>query len=258
MTQGSDFIWYELMTGNTDAAAEFYAKVIGWRAADSGMPGMHYSIFSAGETMVAGLMAIPDEAAAAGMKPGWMTYIWVDDVDVYAERVAAAGGTVHRPGADIPGIGRFAVVADPDGVVFNLFRPSSDEGPARPAPGTPGLVGWHELHAGNGEAAFSFYSGLFGWTATHDMPMGELGVYRIFKTSDSGPDVGGMLTKMPQTPHPFWMFYFNVDALDAAMQRATDAGAQVIHGPMEVPGGAWIVQCVDPQGALFAMVAPKR
>eukprot|EP01037_Dinobryon_pediforme_P032893 gene32893-38086_t len=72
------------MTGNTDAAAEFYTKVIGWRAADSGMPGMRYSIFSAGETMVAGLMAIPEEAGAAGMQPGWMAYIWVDDVDAYA------------------------------------------------------------------------------------------------------------------------------------------------------------------------------
>jgi uncharacterized protein len=66
------------------------------------------------------------------------------------------------------------------------------------------------------------------------------------------------MTKMPDTPAPFWLYYFNVDAIDAAAGRAKDAGGKVLMGPHQVPGGGWIVQCFDPQGAMFAMVANKR
>ena len=66
------------------------------------------------------------------------------------------------------------------------------------------------------------------------------------------------MTKMPQTPAPFWMTYFNVDAIDAAAARVKEAAGTILTGPMEVPGGRWIVQCLDPQGAAFAMLAPQR
>ncbi|MDR3496574.1 MAG: VOC family protein [Ancalomicrobiaceae bacterium] len=256
MARNSNFVWYELMTSDIDAAAAFYSQIVGWTAADSGMPGMRYSIFSFGERMIAGLMETPAEAAAMGAKPCWMPYIWVEDVDVHAEKVKAAGGQVYRPASDIPGVGRMAVVADPYGTVFNLFRPSSDAMPEPTAPGTPGLVEWHELHAGDGEGAWSFYSSLFGWEKERDMPMGEMGTYRIFKTTDR--PVGGMMTKMPQSPVPFWLFYFAVQAIDAAKDRVTAAGGSILNGPMEVPGGSWIVQCLDPQGAVFGLVAPQR
>ena len=123
-------------------------------------------------------------------------------------------------------------------------------------PGTPGHVGWHELHAGDGESAFAFYSGLFGWAKGEAMDMGTMGVYQIFATG--GAPCGGMMTKTPQTPAPFWLYYFNVDALDAAISRVQDAGGQIIIDPMQVPGGSWIVHGLDPQGAIFAMVGPKR
>ena len=171
-------------------------------------------------------------------------------------RVTAAGGAVHRAPADIPGIGRFAVVADPHGATIILFRGSSDQEPVAAAPGTPGHIGWHELQAGNGESAFAFYSGLFGWTKVEGIDMGAMGVYQIFAIG--GAPVGGMMTKMPDTPAPFWLYYFNVDAIDAATARATDGGGKVINGPMQVPGGSWVVQCTDPQGAMFAMVGTKR
>jgi uncharacterized protein len=88
------------------------------------------------------------------------------------------------------------------------------------------------------------------------MDMGAMGVYQLFATG--GEAVGGMMTKMPDCPVPFWLYYFNVDAIDAAMERVTKAGGKVMTGPMEVPGGQWILQCTDPQGAMFAMVAPRR
>ena len=252
----SKFVWYDVMTSDTRAAESFYRSVIGWDAKDSGMADRSYTIFSMGTAMVGGLMPLPEEARAMGAKPGWMGYVGVDDVDACAVRVKAAGGTVHRPPEDIPGVGRFCVVADPHGAAFIVFKGDGEPQNASIAPMTPGHVGWHELHAGNGESAFAFYAGLFSWTKAEALDMGALGMYQTFATG--GPAVGGMMTKTPDTPAPFWLYYFAVDALDAATARATEGGGKVLMGPHEVPGGAWIVQCLDPLGAMFAMVAAKR
>jgi predicted enzyme related to lactoylglutathione lyase len=249
------FVWYDVMTSDTKAAQSFYHSVIGWDATDSGMPDRSYTLLSMGSTMVGGLMPIPEDARKAGVRPAWMGYIGVDDVDAYAKRVKAAGGAIQRDPEDIPGVGRFAVAGDPHGAGFMLFKGTSDEAPAPAPAGTPGHVGWRELHAGDGVAAFAFYSGLFGWTKAEAMDIGAMGVYQIFAID--GVPAGGMMTKTPQTPAPFWLYYFNVDAVEAAMARVKDAGGQVIYGPQQVPGGSWIVHCFDPQGAMFALVGSK-
>lgn len=256
MSKPSPFVWYELMTSDAPAAEAFYRSVCGWTTADAGMPGQPYTLLSAGPTMVGGLMAIPDDARAMGARPGWVGYVGVDDVDAFAARVQAAGGAIHKPAEDIPTVGRFAVVTDPHGAAFVLFKGSSDEAPAPAAPGTPGHVGWHELQAGNGPAAFDFYAALFGWTLDSEMDMGPAGKYQMFATG--GEAVGGIMTRMPEMPVPAWVYYVNVDAIDAAVARVTAGGGTVINGPMEVPGGQWIIQGLDPQGAMFALVAPKR
>lgn len=253
--KNGNFVWYDLITTDAKAAESFYKSVLDWEAKDAGVA-KPYTIFSVGETRVAGMMQIDQHECPAGMQPCWSGYIWVDDVDACAGKIEAAGGRVRRPGEDIPGVGRFAVVADPDGAVFQLFKDAGGEPMTPPAPGAHGTIGWRELHAGNGESAFAFYSGLFGWTKGEAMDMGELGVYQLFATG--GDAVGGMMTKMPETPAPFWLYYFNVDGLDAAIERATAGGGKVLMEPQEVPGGSWIVQCLDPQGAMFAMVAMHR
>jgi predicted enzyme related to lactoylglutathione lyase len=244
------------MTTDVKAAEKFYTSVVGWTAKDAGMSGPPYVLFSAGSTMVAGLMSIPDDARAMGVPPCWTGYIAVDDVDAYAARVRTAGGAIRREPSDIPGVGRFAVVADPDGAAFILFKRSSDQEPAPIPPGAQGHVGWHELYAGNLDTAWKFYSGLFGWTKGDTMDMGPMGTYQLFATG--GQPVGGMMNKPPQLPMAFWTYYFNVDAVDAAVERVKAGGGKIANGPMEVPGGSWIVQCTDPQGAFFAMAAPKR
>jgi predicted enzyme related to lactoylglutathione lyase len=250
------FVWYDVMTTDTKAAESFYRQVIGWDAKDSGMPDHSYTLLSMGPSTVGGLMPIPQDARKAGVRPAWMGYIGVDNIDAYAKRVMSAGGAIHRGPEDIPGIGRFAVAGDPHGAGFMLFQGTSSEAPPPTPAGTPGHVGWHELHAGDGQTAFAFYSGLFGWTKAEAMPMGDMGVYQIFAID--GTPAGGMMTKMPQSPAPFWLYYFNVEALDPAIERVKNGGGQIANGPMEVPGGSWIAQCFDPQGAMFAMVAPKR
>jgi hypothetical protein len=122
------------------------------------------------------------------------------------------------------------------------------------APGTPGHIGWHELMAGDREGAFKFYSGLFGWTKAEAVES-PAGLYQTFATG--GAPVGGMMTKMPDMPWSFWLYYFNVASLDAAVARVTKGSGKILNGPMQVPGGGWIAQCMDPQGAMFAMVGPK-
>ena len=148
------------------------------------------------------------------------------------------------------------MVADPDGAAFILFKGDGEAQNAPAPPMTPGHVGWHELQAGNAEQAFAFYAGLFGWTKAEAIDMGAMGVYQIFATG--GAAVGGIMTKLPEVPKPFWLYYFNVEALDAAVVRVRQGGGQTLMEPQQVPGGSWIVQCLDPQGAMFAMVAEKR
>jgi uncharacterized protein len=255
-TSTNPFVWYELMTSDAQAAQAFYTQVVGWSAKDAGMPGMAYTLCSVGTAMVSGMMAITPEMRAMGVKPGWSGYVSVDDVDGYARRVKAEGGAVHQPPEDIPGVGRFAVVADPQGAVFVLFKSNDRAAPTPAARGTPGTIGWHELNAADGAAAFAFYAKLFGWTPTRALDMGPLGSYQMFATG--GAEVGGMMTKTSDMPMPCWLYYIWVDAIDAAMVRVTQNGGKVLMGPHEVPGDDWILQCLDPQGAMFALVAPKR
>lgn len=250
------FVWYELMTTDSQAAADFYGKVIGWSAKDAGLADRSYTLLSMGPAMVGGMMDICEEARAAGVTPSWSGYIGVDDVQAYVDRIKTQGGALHHGPEDIPDIGRFAVVSDPDGAGFVLFQPGRGEPDSPPASDRPGHVGWHELHAADGERAFDFYSGLFGWTKDQAMDMGEYGTYQLFAAG--GTPIGGMMTKMPDTPAATWMYYFNVAAVDDTVDRIRQAGGQVVMGPHEVPGESWIIQCVDPQGAQFACVAPKR
>jgi predicted enzyme related to lactoylglutathione lyase len=249
------FVWYELMTTDVAAAEGFYKHVIGWGARDAKISGLRYTLFSIGTTPVAGLMALPAEAGAAGARPGWNGYVSCDDVDAYAERVKQAGGKIHHGPQDIPDVGRFAMVADPQGAVFALFKGGMDES-QMPAQNTPGGVGWHELHAADREKAFAFYAALFGWKKTDAMDMGAMGVYQMFGLGESS--MGGMFNKPPAEPAPYWLFYFNVPAIEAAMARVKEKGGQVINGPHQVPGGSWIIQGLDPQGAMFALVAPAK
>jgi uncharacterized protein len=248
------FVWYDQMSNDLAGSEKFYSKVVGWTLAPNTMNAQKYTLLKAGETMVGGLMPIPEEAA--GVRPAWMGYIAVDDVKAYADKVKAAGGAIHRPPTQIPNVGTFAVAGDPSGAGFLLFK--GDEGGEAPKhdPTKPGHIGWHELHGGDPERSFAFYSGLFGWTKGEALNMGAMGTYQIFSTK--GQQSGGMMKKMDQEPAAHWLYYISVDAIDAAQERVKSAGGQVIHGPMEVPGGAWIINGIDPQGAMFALVAPKR
>ena len=248
------FVWYDQMSNDLPGAEKFYSKVVGWTLAPNTMNAQKYTLLKSGETMVGGLMPIPEDAAKMGVRPAWMGYIAVDDVKKYADKVKAAGGAIYREPTEIPNIGTFAIAADPGGAGFLLFKGNGDEAPAQD-PTKPGFIGWHELHGGDPEKSFAFYSGLFGWTKGEALEMGPVGTYQIFNSKGQG---GGMIKKMAQEPAAHWLYYITVEAIDAAVGRVKSAGGQVLNGPMQVPGGSWVINGIDPQGAVFALVAPKR
>lgn len=246
------FVWYDLATSDPEAAARFYESVVGWTAEP--VPEISYTLLKIGETRAAGLMELPPHVREAGVPPHWSGYIGVTDVDANLAQAVAAGATLRFGPEDIPGIGRFAIVTDPGGAIFYLFT-GSGEAPPEPGFMSPGHVGWHELRAEDHDAAFGFYHGLFGWERSRTIDMGPMGTYQLF--SYSGADRGGMMNAPGGMP-PHWLFYFVVDGLDAALERMTASGGTVLHGPQEVPGGAWVLAGTDPQGAHFALVSAKR
>lgn len=250
------FVWYELITTDVEAAKAFYSGVVGWTTQDMPMPGMTYTILNADGNGVGGLMHIPAEAAAMNVPPNWSGYVAVDDTDASAGKAKALGGSIVRPPDDIPGVGRFAIVADPHGAVIALLTPlPMDDARPRPPRGTHGHTSWHELYAGDLQADFAFYADMFGWRKDEAMDMGPMGIYQLFANQDGV--IGGMMTKPEQVPAPGWLYYFQVGDIDAAVRRLTDGGGQLMNGPMEVPGGDWVIQGRDPQGAVFALVGSR-
>ena len=254
-TPKGKFGWYELMTSDTEAAGKFYSNVVGWTTKDVGNADMQYTTFNVGESGVAGMLHLPQHT-------GWIGYIHVDDVDAHVDKIVEAGGKLWKPATDVPGMLRFAVMADPQGAGFVVFtsNPAMPSPADPPKPPTPGTIGWHELYAADLEPAWEFYSTMFGWTINHDMDMGPMGVYRIFNDGDDTKlmGAGGMMTKDPNVPNPTWGFYFAVDGINAAIERINAAGGKVLLGPHQVPGDSWIVMAEDPQGAKFNLVSAKQ
>lgn len=251
------FVWYELLTTDTKAAEAFYSKVFGWRIDPGKASGMAYTHINVGNQSIGGIMELPTELKAHGVPPNWSGYVGVDDVDAMAQKVIAAGGKLQRAAEDIPNVGRFAVVADPAGAAFLIFKGmANDNVPPRPPMGTPGYVDWHELHGGEPADSFKFYSSLFGWAKGEALNMGPMGTYQVFHID--GIPAGGMMKRKSDMPMSCWLYYVSVDDIDAAHKRIADNGGQVVVGPMEVPGGMWIVMALDPQKAFFAAVGPKK
>lgn len=245
------FVWYELMTTDVASATEFYAYVVGWSTRDASMPGSDYRLFTVDDIPVSGLMNLPEDAMRTGVKPHWIGYVGVDDVDAAVNWILHRGGAVHIPPTDVPDISRFSVVADPQAATLALVKGLELGQRQSSESSRPGHVGWHELLATDCEKAFAFYGGLFGWRKA-DAHVGAMGRYQQFAAE--GETIGGMFTKPETLPFPFWLYYFNVGDVDAAANRVEADGGQILYGPTVVPGGARIVHCADPQGAVFALL----
>jgi uncharacterized protein len=244
------FAWYELLTTDMAAASAFYQDVVGWYAQDASTCDMVYSLLMSAGAPVAGLMELPEEGRRMGATPRWVGYVAVDDVDATADRLRRLGGAVFVPPTD-SNIGRVSIVADPQTATLALvggLKPDPREAWSQ----EPGQVGWHELLATDGSKAFAFYRELFGWqkaqAETDKVPMES---YQLFAAG--GIMMGGIFTKLARVPVPFWLYYFNVSDVALSAERVRAGGGKVAQGPTELPDGSWIVRCIDPQGAMFAL-----
>jgi hypothetical protein len=206
-------------------------------------------VFTSEQTPVGGLMDLPAEARKMGATPRWMGYVDVSDVDATADRIKRLGGAVYVPATD-SNIGRISVVADPQTTTFGLIKGLKPGSRGQNDLGKPGCVGWHELLAADWRKALAFYGEVFGWQKA-GVDVDPVDTYQLF--SADGQTIGGMFTKRPEDPLPFWLFYFNVDDIDAAAERVKTGGGQVFKGPLELPSGGWIARCRDPQGGAFAL-----
>lgn len=247
------FVWHELLTNDPKAAMSFYSELVGWKTEPFGEGG-GYHMWLASQGPLGGVMALPEEVAKMGAPPHWMGNIQVENVDSTAVLAKKLGGKAYKEPSDIPNVGRYAVLGDPQGAVIGVFAPQHVM--SLHDTSKPGEFCWNELMTSDSTAAFKFYAELFGWTTIQEMDMGPMGTYRIFGVGEKA--FGGMMNTPKGSPMPpSWTYYVETNELGQATARATKMGAKVMNGPMDVPGGK-ITQFTDPQGVWFALHEQKK
>lgn len=249
------FVWYDLMTTDVEAAKRFYSSLAGWSTElfDKSPPQNPYTLWKHEGSAIGGVVGLTSEQRARGIPPHWMPSVQVNNVDSTLRQAESLGGKTVVPPMDVPDTGRYAIIQDPQGAMIAIFTPKS--GPMATAfDGTPrvGRVSWHELTTTDYKKAFDFYRQLFGWAKTSELDMGGGNMY--FMYGMTGKMFGGMYNRPPNMASvpPFWLNYIFVKDLNKSLDSATRAGAKVVNGPMDVSGGK-IVVLADPQGAAIAL-----
>jgi predicted enzyme related to lactoylglutathione lyase len=247
------FVWHDLATSNADAAMSFYTQVTPWKT-QQGDYDPNYTMWVNGAHPLGGVEALSDELKARGIAPQWLPYVSVYDVDDCTRQVAALGGQVRMGPYEVPNVGCWSVITDPQGARIGLYEP---EAAAQHENGAPrrGEFSWHELGTTDYKAAFEFYRTLFGWEKTSEFDMGDMGIYFMF--GKKGVPYGGMFNRRPEMPPPNWLSYIRVEDVRGTADMVKKLGGAVHQGPMEVPGGDMIAMCSDPQGATIAFHTPS-
>ena len=260
-TLQGNWIWYELMSPDPEGSKAFYEAVTGWSMTTGhGEDNTDYGFITAPDgAMVGGLLRLSADMQQHGARPCWLGYVGVDNVDASAKAIETAGGTVLMAPWDVAMAGRVAMVADCCGAPFYIMTPTpppgGGESTAFAAMPNPGHIGWNELYAGNQPKAEAFYTGLFGWTLPEPMDMGPMGKYQFI--AHDGVTMGAIMTKPEAVPVSAWGHYIWVSSIEAAQAAVTATGGTVINGPHQVPGDLWVIQGIDPQGAVFSLTGHK-
>jgi predicted enzyme related to lactoylglutathione lyase len=241
------FAWHELHTTDRARAQKFYAQLVGWEIKEFPMgPGEVYAMCLLNGKDIGG---ITKSKETADVPPHWLAYIAVDNVDASAAKATELRAKVLNPPMDIPNAGRFAVVADPQGAVFALYKHNK---PYDPEPQTPpvGSFCWDELMTSDPEAAAKFYAALFGYSI-ESSDMGPMGTYRVLKRGDR--QTGGIMKMPPMVPRPYWLPYLAVKDVAASTRQAKELGAQVHMQPTDIPKVGRFSALADPTGAAIAL-----
>ena len=232
------FVWHEHVSADPQRAQQFYADLLGWEYAEFGEG---YTVINADGQGHGGF-----PPAMEGPPPHWVGSVQVDDTDSVVEKVGAGGGTVVMGPMDIPDVGRYAVIADPQGAVFSVIQITGEGGMMG-----KGVFVWDELATSDVNAAKTFYSDVLGWSS-EGMDMGGGFTYTIFKHPNAEQGVGGA---MPQgeAPATMWLCYINAPDIDATTAKAKELGGTVIREPWDIENVGRIAILVDPTGAAFGL-----
>lgn len=244
------FCWYELLTPDPASAPGFYGAVTGWTTERWEGGQQPYTMWVHGDRQIGGIMELPEEAKAKGAPPHWLAYLSTPDVAATTARAKELGANLLLELLEVPEVGTITVLQDPQGAVIAAYQPSGST-PGSDGPPQVGDFSWNELATADWEAAWSFYSELFGWRKADAMDLGEMGTYQMF--GRGAHPLGGMFRKPTEMPMSAWLHYVRVADVSAAAEKVKEAGGKVLNGPMEVPGGDLVAQCLDPVGAAFAL-----
>ena len=258
------FIWYELMTPDPDAAKTFYDAVIGWDIAprDADRSDVDYRMICRSDGgMAGGVLALSRQMLDGGARPAWYGHVHVADVDAAKQAFEAAGGSVHLDQV-MEGVGRMALVTDPQGAPIYVMTPTPPEGDPDARSDVFDFVKaehfrWNDLQSDDPDGALALFSRVFGWRKTGAMPMGELGDY-TFIGRHPGDMIGAVMKRPPLTPRSMWTHYIGVDDIDRAVKAVRDGGGRIDQGPDQIPGGEFSATGSDPQGSVFGLVGPRK
>lgn len=257
-------IWYELMTADLAKAAPFYRAVGGWEIPAEGMAmpnGSTYAqIVRPDGGNLGGVLTLTPGMQDGGARSGWLPYFHVADVDAAVSQAETMGATVQMAPWTIEGVGRLAMIADPQGAPFYLMAPVPPAGDPNAKSDVfderkPGHCRWNELTTSDAPAAKAFYADLLGWEFNDVMQMGALGDY-LFVDCE-GRRIGAISPVIREGQNPMWLLYLGVADIDAAAEAVNANGGSVTNGPHQVPGGDYVIAATDPAGAAIAFVGPK-
>lgn len=238
------FVWRELMTSDIQKARGFYGELLGWSFVDMPMPTGTYTIVKKGEEQVCGMMQTPPGEA---MPTAWLTYISVASVDDCLKAATANGGAVTMPAMDIPGVGRFAMMADATGGVVGLLHGETGDSPAPSRPGV-GTFCWESLMTTDLEKAKAFYGEVIGWTSAPGPGGSTVMKAGAAMVADFGPAPHGMPSA--------WMLHVVIEKLETARARAEQLGAKVMVPEIKVPQVGRMAFVSDPTGAVISLFEP--
>ncbi|MBL9107425.1 MAG: VOC family protein [Myxococcales bacterium] len=242
--------WADLSTPDLQGAMRFYGPLLGWSFDEPVAEMGHYTMARVRGKMVAGLAPLMPEM---GFPPAWSLYMWTDDADATAARVADAGGKLIMPVMDIPGAGRMMFAFDSTGAAFGAWQPGNHRGSE--LYDEPGALCWAEVNTRDGAATDLFYKRVFGYAEQKQIGDGKTFDYTVWQAG--GEDVcGRMLMSSPEWPAeipPHWMIYFDIADVDAACTRVAELGGKVCHGPFDSPHGR-IAVINDPYGVTFSLI----
>lgn len=238
--------WYELATTDREAANAFYSDIFGWTVDNVPIGTSEtYTLFKLGGLDVAASCDVQQP----GQHPHWLTYFNAPEIDATAAKATELGASVLMPPFDVATHGRMAVIRDPEGVYFALWKAASHIGAQRN--GDMNTIGWSELASRDNEAAAKFYGELLGLVSKpHSIGMEYIefgaGVHTLGGFLKMSADWGDV--------PPHWSFYVQVPDCDAVVARVKELGGKVLHGPFDAPGVGRIAMLMDPQGAKFNII----